>query len=217
MNILLIEDNLTIIKGLKYSLEKQGYNIVYKTNIKESIEYLNGNIDLIILDISLPDGDGIKLYEDYIKNKRIPVIFLTAVDEEETIVKCLDIGAEDYVIKPFRTNELLARINRILMRVKKKSIIKVKDIVFDTDKMIVYKNDVKIELTSLEIKLLNLLFLNINKVVSRNTMLELIWDITGNDVDEHTITVYIKRIKDKLDTDIITTIKGIGYIIDNEK
>lgn len=217
MNILLIEDNLTIIKGLKYSLEKQGYNIVYKTNIKESIEYLNGNIDLIILDISLPDGDGIKLYEDYIKNKKIPVIFLTAVDEEETIVKCLDIGAEDYVIKPFRTNELLARINRILMRVKKKSIIKVKDIVFDTDKMIVYKNDVKIELTSLEIKLLNLLFLNINKVVSRNTMLELIWDITGNDVDEHTITVYIKRIKDKLDTDIITTIKGIGYIIDNEK
>ena len=217
MNILLIEDNLTIVKGLKYSLERNNYNVVYKTNIKESIEYLDNSIDLIILDISLPDGDGINLYEKYIKNKNIPVIFLTAQDEEETIVKCLNLGAEDYVVKPFRTNELLARINRILMRVKNKNIIKVNDIVFDADKMIVYKNNDKIELTSLEIHLLNLLFLNINKVVSRNDMLELIWDITGNDVDEHTVTVYMKRIKDKLGNDIITTIKGIGYIIDNEK
>lgn len=216
MNILLIEDNLSIIKGLKYSLEINNYNVEYKTDIKASNEYINSNnnIDLIVLDITLGNDTTIELYRDIIFKKNIPTLFLTACDEEEIIVKCLELGAEDYVTKPFSTKELLARINRILARIKKNNIIKVCDISFDIDKMEVFKNDRKIELSSLELQILNLLFININKVVSRENILDTIWNITGNDVDMHTITVYIKRIKDKLDTDIITTVKGIGYRID---
>ncbi len=216
MNILLIEDNLTIIKGLKYSFLQNNYNFNYQTSIKEAKEYLkhNNQIDLIILDITLPDGDGFDLFLNVIKDKNIPTIFLTAKDEEENIVKGLEIGGEDYITKPFSTKELLARINKILLRNSKKSIIKVADISFDMDKMVVYKNDEKIELTSLELKLLHLLFLNINKVVRRNTILDKIWEWTGNDVDDHTVTVYFKRIREKIKSNIIVTIKGIGYRID---
>lgn len=219
MNILLIEDNVTIIKGLKYSFEKNDYNLIYKTTIDDAKIYLkdNFNIDLIILDITLPDGNGIELFESLIKKLNIPTIFLTAKDDEETVVKGLNIGAEDYIIKPFSTKELLARINKILLRSKKQSIIAIKNIKFDMDKMIVYKDEEKINLTSLELKLLSLLFMNLNKVVSRNTIFDTIWEVTGNDVDDHTITVYFKRIREKLGTDIIITVKGIGYRIDNEE
>ncbi len=218
MNILLVEDNETIIKGLAYSFEKNKYSLVYKTNIKETKEYIssNSNIDLIILDISLPDGNGFDLFQNNIKELNIPTIFLTARDEEDDIVKGLNIGAEDYITKPFSTKELLARVNRILLRFKKKNIIRVKDIVFDTDKLELYKNEKQIEFTALELKLVNLLFVNLNKIVSRNTLLDKIWEWTGNDVDDHTITVYFKRIREKLGTDIITTVKGMGYRIDEE-
>ena len=177
----------------------------------------NLKLDLIILDITLPDGNGFELFENNIKKLNIPTIFLTAKDDEDDIVKGLNIGAEDYITKPFSTKELLARINKILLRTKKQSIIIVKDIKFDTDKMIVYKNDKILEFTSLEIKLLSLLFINIGKVVNRNTILDTIWDNTGNDVDDHTVTVYFKRIREKLGTNIITTVKGVGYRIDDEK
>ena len=218
MNILLIEDNLTIIKGLKYSFEKNNYQLIYKTNVKDTIEYLNRKeiIDLIILDITLPDGNGFELFEKYRKIQNIPTLFLTAKDEEDDIVKGLELGAEDYITKPFSTKELLARMNKIMMRSNKQSIIKIKDVKFDMDKMMVYKEDKPIELTSLELKLLNLLFLNCNKVVSRSILLDKIWEWTGNDVDDHTVTVYLKRIREKLETDIITTVKGIGYRIDEE-
>ena len=217
MNILLVEDNLSINKGLKYSLDNNGYNVEYKTNYNDALKYIEkNNTDLIILDITLGNESGINLYKEVISKYSIPTLFLTACDEEETIVECLELGAEDYVTKPFSTKELLARINRILLRIKKNNIIKVDNIAFDTDKMEVYKDNKKIELSNLELQILNLLFININKVVSRDNILDTIWNITGNDVDAHTVTVYMKRIKDKLDTDIITTIKGIGYRIDEK-
>ncbi len=218
MNILLVEDIESIIKGLTYSLEKSNYKLVIKTTIKDTKEYLlsNTNIDLIILDITLPDGNGFDLFVNTIKNLKIPTIFLTARDEEDDIVKGLDIGAEDYITKPFSTREVIARINRILLRCKKKSIIKIKDISYDMDKLVLMKNNTPIELTALELKLVNLLFVNINKVVSRNVILDKIWDWTGNYVDDHTVTVYFKRIREKIGTNIITTIKGMGYRIDEE-
>ena len=218
MNILLVEDTESIIKGLTYSLEKENYNLKVMTSIKDTKEYLsnNKNIDLIILDITLPDGNGYELFKSTIKVLNIPTIFLTAMDSEDNIVECLNSGAEDYITKPFSTKELLARINRILLRTKKSSIIKVKDISFDTDKLVLYKDDKPIDLTALELKLISLLFTNINKVVSRNVILDKIWEWTGNDVDDHTITVYFKRIREKINTDIIITIKGIGYRIDEE-
>ena len=218
MNILLIEDTESIIKGLTYSFEKNNYNLTVKTTIKDSKEYLinNSDIDLIILDITLPDGNGFELFENTIKSLRVPTIFLTAKDEEDDIVKGLNVGAEDYITKPFSTKELMARVNRILLRTKKKSIIKIKDISFDMDKLVLMRDTTPIELTALELKLVNLLFNNLNKVVSRNVILDKIWDWTGNYVDDHTVTVYFKRIREKIGTDIITTIKGMGYRIDEE-
>ena len=218
MNILLIEDTESIIKGLTYSFEKDNHKLTVKTTIKDSKEYLlnNSDIDLIILDITLPDGNGFDLFENTIKSLLIPTIFLTAKDEEDDIVKGLNIGAEDYITKPFSTKELMARVNRILLRTKKKSIIKIKDISFNMDKLVLMKDNTPIELTALELKLVNLLVNNLNKVVSRNVILDKIWDWTGNYVDDHTVTVYFKRIREKIGTDIITTIKGMGYRIDEE-
>ena len=218
MNILLIEDNLSIIKGLTYYFNNNGYNLAYKTKIKDAIKYLKENkqINLIILDITLPDGNGVELYKNEIVNLKIPTIFLTAKDDEDEIVKCLNLGAEDYMTKPFSTKELLARINKIINRSQKQNKKQIKDITFDLDKMTLYKNNIEINLSPLELKIINLLFANTNKVIRRDVILDKIWEWTGNDVDDHTITVYFKRIREKIGTDIISTVKGIGYRIDEK-
>lgn len=219
MQILLVEDDELIAKGLTYSFKQNEYNLVHKTNIKDTSNFLqNEKIEFIILDISLPDGNGLDLYNNIIKKLNIPTIFLTAKDDEETIVKVLELGAEDYITKPFSTKELIVRMKKIILRTKKNQIIEIQDIKFDIDKMVVYRNKEKIEFTSLEIKILHLLFMNLNKVVTRNEIIDKIWEWTGNDVNDNTVTVYLKRIREKLQTDIIITIKGIGYRIDeNEK
>lgn len=214
MKILLIEDNKPIAKGLIYALNQNGYDVLAAYSLKEASNFINTNIfDLIILDISLPDGNGFDFYKNHLKN--IKTIFLTARDSEDDIVSGFDMGAEDYITKPFSTKELLARIKRIL-RSDENVTISVKDITFDVDKMEVLKNGKVINLSSLEIKILYLLFSNLNKVVTRQSIIEHIWEWTGNDVYDNTITVYMKRIREKLDTDIIKTLKGIGYRIDNE-
>ena len=215
MQILLVEDNETLAIGLIYSLEQNKYNVIHKMNVKETSNYLKNNKpDLIILDVSLPDGDGFSLYSNLIKQRKIATIFLTAKDDEDDVVKGLELGADDYITKPFSTRELIARINRIVLRGDQHLVIKVKDIEFDIDKMVVLKNSVEINLTSLELKILHLLFVNLNKVVKRDEIIERIWEWTGNDVNDNTVTVYLKRIRKKLDIDIIKTIKGIGYRID---
>lgn len=217
MKILLVEDNDILAKGLIYSLNQKEYEVKYVTNVKETINFLNNEkVNLIILDISLPDGNGFTLYEKEIKNKNIPTIFLTAKDDEDDIVKGLELGAEDYITKPFSTRELIARIKKILSKEKKNTIVKIENISFDIDKMIVYKNQEEIKLTSLELKILHLLFINLNKAVTRDYIIEKIWEWTGNDVNDNTVTVYLKRIREKLDSDIIKTIKGIGYRIDEK-
>lgn len=213
MNILLVEDNLGIQKGLSYSLTKNNYNVIVKSSIKDTKAYLQDNKpNLIILDIALPDGSGLDLYKDYIKSLNINTIFLTAYDNIDNIVFALDTGACDYITKPFEVRVLIAKINRILSN---KSLI-IKNIVFDFNKMEVFKNNNVVSLTSLEKKILFLLVSNKNKVVTRENLINYIWELTGNDVYDNTITVYLKRIREKLDTDIIKTIKGIGYRIDEE-
>lgn len=213
MKILLVEDNLNIRESLEYSFKIKKIDLISVPDVKSTLQYLENNkVDLIILDVTLPDGNGFDLYKDYIKNMEIPVIFLTARDSEEDIVNALDMGASDYLTKPFRTGELIARINKIL----NKKTISVSDITFDLNRMCVYKNNEMINLTTLEIKILGLLFSNINKVVTRDKIIESIWEWTGNDVNDNTVTVYMKRIREKLDTDIIITLKGIGYRIDEK-
>lgn len=217
MKILLIEDNETIVKALEYAFQNNGYQFHAATKCSEARRFLSEQqVDLIVLDITLPDGNGIDLYERTIKPRSLPTIFLTAEDDEEIIVKGLNLGAEDYITKPFSTKELMARVNRVLVRNKKDCVIQVKDLAFDMDKMTVSKNGRLVELTSLERKLLYLLFLNINKVVTRNTILDKIWEWTGNDVDDHTVTVYMKRIREKVGDDIVITVRGIGYRVDQQ-
>ena len=217
MKILLVEDNETLAKGLVYSLEQNKYNVIHTLNVKDTINYLiDEKPDLIILDISLPDGDGFDLYNREISKRKIATIFLTAKDDEDDIVKGLELGADDYITKPFSTRELIARINRIILKENQNLIIKIKDIEFDIDKMVVLKNSKEVSLTSLELKILNLLFTNLNKVVKREDIIEKIWEWTGNDINDNTVTVYLKRIREKLDSDIIKTIKGIGYRVDGE-
>lgn len=213
MKVLLVEDNSNIRESLEYSFSENNIDLVSKSCINDTIEYLEYNkVDAVILDVTLPDGNGFDLYKHHIMIKDIPTIFLTANDAEEDIVKAFEMGASDYITKPFRTLELIARLNRIL----NKKTIKVKDITFDMNKMVVYKNDKVVNLTSLELKILNLLFNNINKVVSRDKIIESIWEWTGNDVNDNTVTVYMKRIREKLDSDIIITLKGMGYRIDEK-
>ena len=217
MKILLVEDNETLAKGLVYSLEQNKYNVIHTLNVKDTINYLiNEKPDLIILDISLPDGNGFDLYNREISKRKIATIFLTAKDDEDDIVKGLELGADDYITKPFSTRELIARINRIILKENQNLIIKIKDIEFDIDKMVVLKNSKEVSLTSLELKILNLLFTNLNKVVKREDIIEKVWEWTGNDINDNTVTVYLKRIREKLDSDIIKTIKGIGYRVDGE-
>lgn len=217
MKILLVEDNEILAEGLIYSLEQKKYQVIHTLNVENTLKILKTEkIDLAILDVSLPDGNGFDLYRNNIKEKNIPSIFLTAKDEEDNIVKGLELGAEDYITKPFSIKELMARINRIILRNKKNTIIQVQNIKFDMDKMVVYRDNENVELTNLELKILNLLFLNLNKVVKRSEIIDKIWEWTGNDVNDNTVTVYLKRIREKIKTDIIITIKGIGYRIDSE-
>ena len=217
MKILLVEDNEILAKGLIYSLEQKKYQVIHTLNVENTLKILKTEkIDLAILDVSLPDGNGFDLYRNNIKEKNISSIFLTAKDEEDNIVKGLELGAEDYITKPFSIKELMARINRIILRNKKNTIIQVQNIKFDMDKMVVYRDNENVELTNLELKILNLLFLNLNKVVKRSEIIDKIWEWTGNDVNDNTVTVYLKRIREKIKTDIIITIKGIVYRIDGE-
>lgn len=214
MKVLLLEDNLSIAKGLIYAFKQNEYEVNHAQNIKEAENMLKAEkYNIIILDIMLPDGNGFELYEKIKQDYFTPCIFLTARDDEDDIVKGLELGAEDYVTKPFSTRELIARMNKILLKGKNNKI-KVKGITLDLDKLVVYKNDQIINLTALEIKLLTLLFTNIGKVIKREYIIEKIWDWTRNDVNDNTVSVYIKRIREKLDSDIIVTIKGIGYRVD---
>ena len=204
-SILIVEDNEVIIKGLTYLLEKENFHVIICKNVYETMNVIGKQeIHLIVLDIALPDGNGFELCEYIKKYTDIPVIFLTAKDEEQDVVKGLDLGAEDYIIKPFRNRELLSRINNVLKRFNKEdNKIVYGSIKINLDEKTVYVNEESVEFTALEFKIL---------VLTREQILEKIWDVAGNFVNDNTLTVYIKRIRTKLGKmDCIKTIKGIGY------
>ena len=217
-NLLLVEDDEMIVKGLKFTFGQNDLTFDIAKNYREALDNLKDKqYDLAILDITLPDGNGLDLGKHIKENSKIPIIFLTAKDEEDTIVEGLDLGAEDYIIKPFRPKELIARINRILTRQQKNRIITVENVSIDIDKAEVIVNNRSINLTSLEYKILSLLFMNLNRVVTRDVILDKIWDMEGNFVNDNTLSVYIKRIRQKINNEnIIKTIKGIGYRVDSK-
>lgn len=215
MKILLIEDNEEIANGLSYTFKENDYEFYHVNSLYKAKNIINKiDFNLIILDVTLSDGNGFDFYKENLNLKNIPVIFLTAKDSEDDIVKGFELGCDDYITKPFMTRELLARVARLLSN--KKNVINVKDITFDSDKMEVKKNGNIINLTSLELKILYLFMTNIGKVITRESLINYIYNLTGNDVNDNTITVYLKRIREKIGDNIIETKKGIGYII-NEK
>lgn len=221
--ILLIEDEEAIRIGLKYCLEQEKFVVYESENGSKSLEILkenNNNIDLILLDINLPDINGFDLFEQ-IKKYNIPTIFLTANDLEVSIVKGLDMGAYDYITKPFKTRELISRINSVI-RISKKSndnLIKIDNLIIDLNQAKVLKNNKDVFLTALEYKILLILATNPNIVFSRDQILANIWDVNEEYVNDNTLTVYIKRIREKIEDDInnpkiVKTVRGLGYKVE---
>lgn len=220
--ILLIEDEEAIRIGLKYCLEQEKFVVYESENGSKSLEILkeNNNIDLILLDINLPDINGFDLFEQ-IKKYNIPTIFLTANDLEVSIVKGLDMGAYDYITKHFKTRELISRINSVI-RISKKSndnLIKIDNLIIDLNQAKVLKNNKDVFLTALEYKILLILATNPNIVFSRDQILANIWDVNEEYVNDNTLTVYIKRIREKIEDDInnpkiVKTVRGLGYKVE---
>ncbi|MEE1303734.1 MAG: response regulator transcription factor [Agathobacter sp.] len=215
--ILLVEDNRGISEGLKLLFDSAGHKLLMAENIKEATELIGQTgISLILLDVSLPDGNGFDFYKQVVVPKALATIFLTARDEEDDIIRGLELGAEDYITKPFSAKELVARTNRALARTVSVNKIAVADVSYDLDRMELSRGGEIVRFSSLELKILHLLMENHDRVVSRNAIIDCIWEATGNDVYEHTVTVYVKRIREKIGIDIIKTIKGVGYRIDTE-
>ena len=221
MKILIVEDDATIRSGLKYCLEYENFEVVEAIG-NDCLEKLD-NVSLILLDINLPDTNGFDLFKKIKEIKNIPIIFLTANDLEPSIVMGLDMGADDYVTKPFKTRELISRIKNVLRRNNNYDVIKIKNIAIDLKQAKVFKNGKDVNLTALEYKILLTLALNPNQVFTREKILADIWDVNEEYVYDNTLTVYIKRIREKIEDDvtnpkIIKTIRGIGYKIgdDNE-
>lgn len=215
--ILILEDDVMIASGLAYAIESEGYEAVIAKNIKDAAEFIkNSEFDLGILDMQLPDGRGIDIGKK-LKEDNIPVIFLTVEDDESNIVKAFESGADDYVVKPFKIRELLARIKRIFgwNKDNKEEFVKIGSVKIDTAMGKVYVNDELVELTALEYRLLLIFAGNRGILLTRNQILEKIWDSAGNFVEDNTLTVYVKRLREKLGKNInIETVRGIGYRVD---
>ena len=217
--ILLVEDDTMIASGILYALETEGYETNHATRIKDARSLIEHyNFDLAIIDMQLPDGTGFDVSEIF-KNNATPVIFLTVVDDENTIVRAFDEGAQDYIVKPFRIRELLARVRRILSANIKNgendNIIYMGHAVIHTDEAKVYVNDKSIELTALEYRLLLIFASNKGILLTRQQILDKIWDADGNFVEDNTLTVYVKRLREKLGEAIhIETVRGMGYRVD---
>lgn len=220
--ILLVEDNDSIILGLEYLFKEEKFEFDFAKLKKDAIEKIEKeNFDIVLIDIGLPDGNGFEVCK-YIKEyrKQLPIIFLTANDEEKDVVYGLDLGAEDYITKPFRNRELISRIKNVLRRNGKPDLISCKGVSIDTVQRKVFRDGAEVDLTKLEYSICLNLFSNINKLITREEILNDIWDLAGNFVNDNTLTVYIKRIREKIgdkDGKIIETVRGVGYRVSNEK
>lgn len=217
--LLIVEDDETIRFGLKYYLEQENFDVYQAGTSKEAFDkFAKTKFDIVLLDLNLPDGNGFDLYREMKKVKEIPTIFLTANDQEVSIVMGLDMGADDYITKPFKVRELLSRIKTVLRRSGKKqdNTIQIGNVVLDMHQAKVFKNGVDVMLTALEYKIFLTLALNYNQVLKRESILANIWDVNEEYVNDNTLTVYIKRIREKIEDDpnhprIIQTVRKLGY------
>ena len=219
--VLLVEDDVSILMGLKFCLEQEEFLVTCVSTGKEALEKIDDTYDLALLDLNLPDMYGFDVLKKFPPS--VSVIFLTANDEEVSIVQGLDMGAEDYITKPFRTRELISRMKAVLRR-KNVSVpqkITIQNLEIDPSSAKVFKNHQEIFLTSMEYKILLILVTNPNVVFTREKILADIWDVNEEYVNDNTLTVYIKRLREKIEDDpnhptIILTVRGVGYKIGDE-
>ena len=223
MDIFLLEDDEAIGIGLAYSLENEGYNVTLAKSVKEAEKIIDEKeFSLYILDLTLPDGSGYDVCKRIKAKGDLPVIFLTAYDDEVNVIMGFELGADDYISKPFRVKELMLRIKSVMRRYSNETsdgIIKINNLKINTNEAKVYKNNEEIVLTAMEYRLLLILLSNRGKVLSRTALLENIWDVAGDFVEDNTLTVYIKRLRDKIEEDpakpeFIKTVRGLGYVIE---
>ena len=218
--ILIVEDDITIIRTLDAYLHSEGFETVSVSEEREALTAIvNENVDLLLLDISLAEGSGFAVCEAA-KERRLPVIFLTASGDENSVVRGLDMGADDYIAKPFRPRELVSRIRSVLRRSgKTNSVAMLGSVSVDAEKGIVSKNGTEINLSALEFRLLMTFVNHRGKLLTRNALLEEIWDAGGDFVNDNTLTVYIKRLREQIEDDpqkpeIIKTVRELGYRVD---
>ena len=223
MDIFLLEDDEAIGIGLTYSLGNEGYNVTLAKSVKEAEKIIDEKeFSLYILDLTLPDGSGYDVCKRIKAKGDLPVIFLTAYDDEVNVIMGFELGADDYISKPFRVKELMLRIKSVMRRYSNETsdgIIKINNLKINTNEAKVYKNNEEIILTAMEYRLLLILLSNRGKVLSRTALLENIWDVAGDSVEDNTLTVYIKRLRDKIEEDpakpeFIKTVRGLGYVIE---
>ena len=222
--ILLLDDDISLVDGLKYSLERNGFDVDIVRTIKEAMSLLPkiSTYDLLILDVTLPDGTGFEVCEKVRKQgKEVPIIFLTASDEEVNVIRGLDSGGDDYVTKPFKLGELCSRIRALLRRTSisnpnNNTVIECGDVSIDLLGSRVQLQGRTLDLTSAEYRLLCLLVRNANKVTTRSSILNELWDSIGDFVDDNTLSVYVRRLREKVEVDAsnpkhLITIRGFGY------
>ena len=216
-----MEDDAALVDGLQYALTKNGYEIEVAGSVREAKECLKQKFDLLLLDVALPDGTGFEICEAVRREgSRVPILFLTAADDEMSVVRGLDGGGDDYVTKPFRLGELCSRIRALLRRAglsgKERNLLQSGEITIELDKGRVLRGGNILELTAAEYRLLCLLIRNEGIVVTRNMILEELWDSGGNFVDDNTLSVYIRRLREKVEEDPssprrLITVRGFGY------
>ncbi len=215
--VLIVEDEAAIVHALKEYLQEEGFSVLAAGGEREALRVLGSEpVDLVLLDITLPDGDGFSVCRAT-KESGLPVIFLTASGDEDSVVRGLDMGAEDYISKPFRPRELVSRIRSVLRRSgREQELVRLGTVCVDTASGIVTKNGAELLLSALEYRLLLAFVNNRGRLLTRNMLLEEIWDAAGNFVNDNTLTVYIKRLREKIEDDpqkpeIIRTVRGLGY------
>jgi len=220
-SILLVEDDLSLVAGLEFSLQKNGFQVDIARTVKEAFTlYRDEKYDLLLLDLGLPDGSGFEICKKVRLTSSVPVIFLTASDEEVNVVMGLDMGGDDYIAKPFKLNELISRIHALLRRARllepEKKELKSNGIVVRLLESRVLKGEQEIELTHAEYRLLCLLMNNPNIVLTREIILDRLWDNSGDFIDDNTLSVYVRRLRSKIEDDpdqarFLLTVRGLGY------
>ena len=211
MKILLVEDDAALRGALEELLSREGYEVIKASNVRSAVEAVNPEIDLAMLDVGLPDGDGVSLCRKWrSEGVETPILFLTAKDEELDVVRGLDAGGNDYVTKPFRMQELLSRIRALLRRSQKETTMSRSGITLDKAKLQASKDGEVLMLTVTEYKILAKL-ISERSIITRAALLDALWDVDSRFVDDNTLSVHISRLREKVGSSHIKTIRGVGY------